>query len=575
MKGRFWSIFSLIILLSQSWLTPVVSRPLPDQRFGITEAFWQPEEAAELGVGWERILFYWRELQPMGPEDWNTLHVLEEWLVEADTRGRKVVGLLKNTAPWASEDGTEAGLPKGLYLNINDPENLWASFVRKTASYYGERGVTNWIIWNEPEIKKGVYGFEFAGNASDYYQLLKVAYKVIKTEQPEAVIHLAGLTWWHDQSFLNRLLMHAVNDPEGEEYGYFFDVISLHLYFRTESIPVVLNAVKSIQERYSIDKPIWINETNAPPNQDPGWPVNRPSFEIDLEQQAWFIIQAFALGFASGADSISVYKLIDIHIAPGEESFGLLRPDLSRRPAYEAYKTATTTMRHFSEARLDRTAGYYQVTLELPEGTTHVLWTRSPTSTAVTIPSNSEQASLLRFDGKKIRISSNDGFYRVELEGARCNQECLVGGPPIILTELDPKYSPSLARIEQKLSELITESIEIAIKNLSINQLDTTAEEISVPEETTPDMPSDDIVEVARVPTTETSRSEAVSEDILSAGTEEADRQPLVREEQLPKPENDSNNLRSVAWIPVAILALVASVGLTILIRIRLTRNDQ
>ena len=31
----------------------------------------ETEEAVELGVGWERILFYWREIQPTGPEDWN------------------------------------------------------------------------------------------------------------------------------------------------------------------------------------------------------------------------------------------------------------------------------------------------------------------------------------------------------------------------------------------------------------------------------------------------------------------------------------------------------------------------
>ena len=254
MNGKLWSFVALIALSLQLWPSPVVSHSLPDPRFGMTEAFWQPEEAAELGVGWERILFYWRELQPDGPDDWNTLHVLEEWLDEADAQGGTVVGLLKNTAPWASEDGTEAGLPKGLYLDIDDPENLWASFVRRTADYYGERGVTNWIIWNEPDIKPGVYGYEFAGDLSDYYQLVKVAYKVIKEEQPEALIHLAGLTWWHDQSFLDRLIAQAANDPEAKENGYFFDVISLHIYFRTETIPVILNAVNRIQEKYGLDK---------------------------------------------------------------------------------------------------------------------------------------------------------------------------------------------------------------------------------------------------------------------------------------------------------------------------------
>ncbi|KPK13314.1 MAG: hypothetical protein AMJ56_02445 [Anaerolineae bacterium SG8_19] len=190
----------------------------PDPRFGITEAFWQTEEAVELGVGWERILFYWREIQPTGPEDWNTLHVLEEWLVEADNQGRTVVGLLKNTAPWASEDGTEAGMPKGLYLSVDDPDNLWANFVRRIAEYYSVRNVHHWIIWNEPEIRSGVYGYEFAGSVADYYQLLKVAYKVMKETDPDAVIHLAGLTWWHDQTFLKRLLSEAAAGTSSMSY---------------------------------------------------------------------------------------------------------------------------------------------------------------------------------------------------------------------------------------------------------------------------------------------------------------------------------------------------------------------
>ena len=303
-----------------------------------------------------------------------------------------------------------------------------------------------------------MYGYEFAGDVSDYYQLVKVAYKVIKEEQPDAVIHLAGLTWWHDQSFLDRLFAQAVNDPEAKENGYFFDVISLHVYFRTETIPVLLNAVKGIQEKYGLDKPIWINETNAPPNQDPKWPVNRPTFEIDLEQQAWFIIQAFALGFASGAESISVYKLIDIHLAPGDESFGLIRPDLSRRPAFEAYKTAAKTMHQFIETRLDRTDAYFQVIFERPQGTTRVLWTRTSKSVSLSIPAVSSQATLFDFEGQETHIYPDQGKYLIQLNGARCSQECLVGGPPIILVEPHPGYSPEPQWKEGKLLNFMAKS---------------------------------------------------------------------------------------------------------------------
>ncbi len=406
-----------------------------DQRFGMVEAFWQPNEAAELGIGWERILFYWREIQPVGPEDWNTLHVLEEWLVEAEQHNRTVVGLLKNTAPWASEDGTEAGLPKGLYLPVDDPDNLWANFVRQVAEYYGSRNVHHWIIWNEPEIRPGVFGYEFAGSVSDYYQLLKVAYKVMKDADPEATIHLAGLTWWHDQGYLRRFLDVASADPEGPKNGFFFDVISIHIYFRTETVRTVLNAVKAIQVEYGIDKPLWINETNAPPNKDPMWPVDRPTFDVDLDQQAWFVIQAFALGFASDAERIGIYKLIDIHLPPGGESFGLMRPDFSRRPAFDAYKQATQYIAGFDNVELETSPQYYLVNFERPTGLTRILWTRSVSPTSVLVTATEKTATLVDINGDTRRIKSVDGQYTLNLDGARCEGECYIGGKPIILVE--------------------------------------------------------------------------------------------------------------------------------------------
>jgi hypothetical protein len=162
-----------------------------DGRFGAVEAFWAPNEAAALGIGWERILFYWNQLQPFGPDDWNSLHVRDEWLAEARSQGRTVVGLLKNTPEWATDGVFASGVPRGLFLPIDDPGNLWAAFTRRTASYYGDRGVHHWIIWNEP-IAPGTYGHEFSGSLEEYFQLLKVAYLSIKGVNPAATIHLGG-----------------------------------------------------------------------------------------------------------------------------------------------------------------------------------------------------------------------------------------------------------------------------------------------------------------------------------------------------------------------------------------------
>lgn len=416
----------------------------PDPRFGAVSAFWLPERAQALDLGWERILFYWSQIQPSGPEDWNTLHVMEEWLEEAEAQNRQVVGLLKNTPPWATDGVPYGGVPRGLYLPIDDPDNLWAVFVRRVAEYYGPRGVHNWIIWNEPDIDQGVYGSEWAGSVEDYYQLVKVAYLVLKEADPQATVHLAGLTYWHDvvagrEQYLRRFLRVAGADPQAEENDYFFDVLSLHIYFRSETVGSIVRQIDEIQNSFGLDKPIWINETNAAPTEDPLWPVTRPQFQLNLDQQAWFIVQAHALGFAGGAERIAVYKLFDVGLEPGAESFGLIRADGTIRPGYYAHQNTIRVLQDFSDVRAQGGEAYHDVVFRRPRGTTRVLWARTPMSVTVSVPANLSEATLLSATGDGTTIKPAEGAYSVTLKGADCAGECIIGGPPLFLVEQLPE----------------------------------------------------------------------------------------------------------------------------------------
>lgn len=407
-----------------------------DQRFGIIEAFWEADEAAELNVGWDRILFYWNEIQPTGPEDWNTLHVLEEWLDDARAQDRMVVGLLKNTPAWATDGEPFSGVPRGLYLPVDDPDNLWAGYVRKVVEYYAPLGVHHWIIWNEPEIEPGVYGHEFGGSTADYYQLLKVAYEVAKDNDPQAVIHLAGWSYWHDPDWLGEFLRVATADPEGKANNYFFDVVTLHIYFRVETVEELVEETWAIQKRYGLQKPIWINETNASPNLDPLWPVERPNFQVDLEQQAWYLVQAHALGFGARSARIGVYKLLDVHLSPGGESFGILRPDGSRRPAFDAYQTTIRYLQGFTyPVGRQQEPGFYAFTFKRPVGVTRILWARTAADVTLRVPALADEAVLVSATGDEQPLRALNGFYRLRLRGARCEPACDIGGPPIFIVE--------------------------------------------------------------------------------------------------------------------------------------------
>lgn len=433
----------MIVLVGSRRLLAQSEQPEPpatprsiDDRFGAIESFWAPQEAAELGVGWERILFYWNEVQPQGPEDWNTLHVLEEWLVEANSQDRVVLGLLKNTPAWATDGEPYSGVPRGLYLPIDDPQNLWANYIRKIVAYYGPRGVHNWIIWNEPEIEAGVYGHEFEGTVEDYVRLLQVAYLVAKEHDPEAVIHLAGYSYWHDPDYLDEFFTALKETPGAAEANYFFDILSLHIYFRVETVAELIRAADELQNSYGIDKPIWINETNAAPNLDPWWPVVRPQFQVDLDQQAWYLVQAYALGFAAGAESIGVYKLIDILLPEGGESFGILRPDYTRRPAYLAYLTTIRLLQGFDgPVEMQQTDDYFVVSFRKDNQLIRILWSRKDRALQLAVPALADQGELVDYSGRALAVNAINGSYQITLDGARCNDACDIGGPPLFLVE--------------------------------------------------------------------------------------------------------------------------------------------
>jgi hypothetical protein len=439
-----------LLVIGQSLLfvgSAAAQDPPPDSRFGAVEAFWDSAAAAEAGVGWERILFYWSELQPNGPEDWNGYHVPDDWLALAAQQGREVIGLIKHTPAWGTDGMPGCGVPKGLELPVDDPGNVWATFVRRVVQIYGDR-INRWVIWNEPDIELETYGNEWCGSSEEYYRLLKVAYLVAHEVDPDARIHLAGLTFWHNRDYLHQFLDHAVEDPTAPEHGYYFDAVTVHIYFQTDSVHYVINEARAALKAHGLEKPIWVNETNASPDSDPEWPLVRPRWRVSLEEQASFLLQSFALALSTGAERIAVYKLKDVGLPPGGEPFGLIRPDGSRRPAFEAYRLITRYYAGTTGAREERHALYEVVTLDRGDATTRVLWARRDSDVLVTVPALAPEARLIDQTGAEQQLAAQDGVYTLTLPAARCADEnagCIIGGPTYLLAEGVGGTAPSVA----------------------------------------------------------------------------------------------------------------------------------
>jgi hypothetical protein len=185
-------------------------------RFGVIESFEDPAAADRLGAAWTRVRFQWADVQPGGPEDWEPPIDDDELSAELDA-GREVVGLLIGIPEWARD---RQGLPRGLSLPPDHPDNTWAIFVRGVVSSYAGR-IDRWIIWNEPDIDDPrAPGHTWDGSVEDFFRLQRTAYVMAKAANPDALIHLGAFTYFWDPGYFDRFLDAVAVDPQAAANNY-------------------------------------------------------------------------------------------------------------------------------------------------------------------------------------------------------------------------------------------------------------------------------------------------------------------------------------------------------------------
>ena len=434
--------FHALCLLTLLLPRPTVAATIPDRRFGVVESYAAPQAANALGAGWTRVTFEWNQIQPNNAGEWNEYPVANSVLDAERAAGREIVGLIVATPGWAVDHASGVGVPAGLRLPNDHPDNTWATFIRKLMTQHAGR-IRHWIIWNEPDIWDT--GFQsWGGTVEDFAQLMRVTYTVAHEVDPNMVIHLPAVTHWWDvnygrELFLRRYLQHLTADPMAGENNYYFDALTLHIYFNPDTVYDLSRFYLNLLGEFGIYKPLWIAETNAAPSNDPAWPVPNPQFTITQEDQAAYIIQGFAMALAAGAQRVAVYKLADLASdTANPEPFGLVRQDGSRRPAFTAYQVATRYLAGFKRATLDRRDDAAVITVERDSGWTTVAWARGPADVGVQIPAHANSAHLVDWRGNRRSITARDGVYTVTLPGSPCNHAgnpCLIGGSPYLIVE--------------------------------------------------------------------------------------------------------------------------------------------
>jgi hypothetical protein len=306
--------------------------------------------------------------------------------------------------------------------------------------------IDHWVIWNEPDIEATAVAHTWDGTVDDFYQLQRVAYLSAKDANPKATIHLSAFTYWADvyagqEQYMARLLDRILADPQAAAHGYYFDVATAHLYFQPDQVYDLLLLFQGIMEERGLDKPIWLVETNAPPHDDPAWPVAEHTLSVMQDEQAAFMPQVLVSALAAGAERIAVYKMMD---RPDDrqanpEPFGLLRMDGSRRPAFRALHVAMQQMTGASQVTRERWDAVGQFRVQQQDRETTVLFTRLADQQQVEITAIADQARLVDLRGTERLVEAQDGRYVIDLPPALCIQTigdyCMIGGSTYYLIQ--------------------------------------------------------------------------------------------------------------------------------------------
>jgi hypothetical protein len=434
-----------------------------------------PDAARNAGVRWTRLIFPWDEMQPTGPGGLQPGYFSDAEIESQRALGIEVVGITLYTPAWAARDPSRGArsVPRGLDRPVDDPQNVWAAYVKQLVAAYRGR-VDTWVFYNEPDMYVEPDDFRtFAGTPADYALLLKVGYLAAKSVNPDARIVMAGFTYWWDKEagrpqYFQRVLDALATDPNAARNNWYFDVVDAHTYgnpLNSYTVPLVF---RRIMREKGFEKPIWVIESNVLVKNDTRVGAGEGPFRASMDEQASYVIQAMALARASGVQRYSIYKIVDEHPENEDEYWGLTRNDGSVRPSYLAYQVAA---RYFQgvrsatyswsgsqvpptpaevDALLASNANRFQwpwpgpintVVLEREAQRITVVWNASPQPMDLAVPARASAAQLVDKLGQVTPLTATNGVYNLRLEPSQNNSDprdptlYLVGGSPLIIVE--------------------------------------------------------------------------------------------------------------------------------------------
>ena len=259
------------------------------------------------GMNRVRDRLSWPELEPRRSEFAATNRY--DWSVQAQSAaGLQVLEVGHNSPAWANP------VTKRFPLDLRDAYSFYRALAQRWRSE-----VEAFEPWNEADIP------DFGGHTgSEMASLQKAAYLGLKAGNPKVT------------ACLNVLAIHraaTLRDLHENAAWPYFDTFNLHHYEGFDKYPKLYSDFRAV----SAGRPLWVTECSVTVKWQGDSKSQEPT-EEDQRVQSERVAMIYASAIHEGAQAVFYFMLP--HYVEGQTQFGVLRPDLTPRPAYVALAAA-------------------------------------------------------------------------------------------------------------------------------------------------------------------------------------------------------------------------------------------
>lgn len=255
------------------------------------------------GVSWVRDRLNWSEVEPERGHFAGTNRY--DWSAETQAAaGLRQLQVIHLSPRWANPD------QKRFPLDLRDAHRFCREIARR---WRGQ--MLAFEPWNEADIE--VFG---GHTGAEIASLQKAAWLGLKEENSSLIV-CQNVFAVHQPAILE--------DFHANRAWPYFDTFNFHHYIGFEDYPKWYAGFREV----SAGRPLWITECNVPVKWSGDDRFKEPA-PNDLKIQAERVAKVFAASLHE--QPAMIFYFLFPHYVEGQTQFGIVRPDLSPRPAYVA-----------------------------------------------------------------------------------------------------------------------------------------------------------------------------------------------------------------------------------------------